>query len=181
MDKLMRVPVMGGTPQPVLTAHLEGRPHCARLPAPLCAMAERSADRKQLVFTAFDSVKGRGRKLAEFDTDAAVDYWWDLSPDGTRIAIVKNRAGQVHILSPEWPGTSGHYGQGMGNIDNRRLGRGWEESFRIQLQGPGAGHPDRLPSRQRSTPVGTPGWHRHLRGAFPRRPPFGHARVERRR
>jgi eukaryotic-like serine/threonine-protein kinase len=99
MDKLMRVPVTGGTPEPVLAAHLEGRPHCARSPATLCVMAERSADRRQLVFTAFDSVKGRGRKLAEFDTDAAVDYWWDLSPDGTRIAIVENRAGQVHILS----------------------------------------------------------------------------------
>jgi serine/threonine protein kinase len=99
MDKLMRIPVTGGTPQPVLTAHLDGRPHCARSPATLCAMAERSADSKQLVFTAFDSVKGRGRKLAEFDTDAAVDYWWDLSPNGTRIAIVENRAGQVHILS----------------------------------------------------------------------------------
>jgi serine/threonine protein kinase len=98
-DKLMRVPVTGGTPEPVLSAHLEGRPHCARSPATLCVMAERSADRKQLVFTAFDSVKGRGRKLAEFDTDAAVDYWWDLSPDGTRIAIVKNREGQIHILS----------------------------------------------------------------------------------
>jgi eukaryotic-like serine/threonine-protein kinase len=99
MDKLMRVPVTGGTPQPVLAAHLDGRPHCARSPATLCAMAERSADRKQLVFTAFDAVEGQGRNLTEFNTDAAVDYWWDLSPDGTRIAVVKNREGQVHILS----------------------------------------------------------------------------------
>jgi serine/threonine protein kinase len=99
MDKLMRVPVTGGTPQPVLAAHLDGRPHCARSPATLCAMAERRADRKQLLFTAFDSLNGRGRKLTEFDTEAAIDYWWDLSPDGTRIAIVKNRERQVHILS----------------------------------------------------------------------------------
>ena len=98
-DKLMRVPVIGGTPQPVLAGHLDGRARCARSPATICAMAERSADRKQLVFTAFDSVKGRGRELTKFNTDAAVDYWWDLSPDGTRIAIVKNRERQVHILS----------------------------------------------------------------------------------
>ena len=83
----------------MLAAHLDGRPRCARSPATLCAMAERSADRTQLVFTAFDSVEGRGRELAKFNTDAAVDYWWDLSPDGTRIAMVKNREGQVHILS----------------------------------------------------------------------------------
>jgi len=99
MDKLMRVPVIGGTPEPVLAAHLDGRPRCARSPAALCAIAERSPDRKQLVFTVLDPVKGRGRELTKFNTDAAGDYWWDLSPDGTRIAIVKNREGQVHILS----------------------------------------------------------------------------------
>jgi len=65
----------------------------------LCAIAERSADRKQLVFTAFDPVKGRGRELAKSDTDATTDYHWDLSPDGTRIALLKHRAGRVQILS----------------------------------------------------------------------------------
>jgi eukaryotic-like serine/threonine-protein kinase len=98
-DKLMRIPITGGTPQPVLTANLDGRPHCARSPATLCAMAERSADRKQLVFTAFDQVKGRGRELTRFNTEATADYWWDLSPDGTRLAIVKSRDGRIRILS----------------------------------------------------------------------------------
>jgi serine/threonine protein kinase len=98
-DKLMRIPITGGTPQPVLTANLDGRPRCARSPATLCAMAERSADRKQLVFTAFDPVNGRGRKLVELKTDAIAAYWWDLSPDGTRIAILKSREGRIQILS----------------------------------------------------------------------------------
>jgi Tol biopolymer transport system component len=97
--KLMRIPITGGTPQLVLTANIDGWPRCARSPSTLCAIAERSADRKQLVFTAFDSVKGRGRELTKFNTDAMTDYFWDLSPDGTRIAILKNREGQVHILS----------------------------------------------------------------------------------
>jgi Tol biopolymer transport system component len=65
----------------------------------LCAIAERSADRKQLVFTAFDPVKGRGRELAKSNTDATIDYHWDLSPDGTRIALLKHREGRVQILS----------------------------------------------------------------------------------
>jgi len=95
---LMRVPVKGGTPQLVLAANLDGWPRCARSPATLCAMAERSADRKQLVFTAFDPVKGRGRELARFNTQAMHDYWWDLSPDGSRLAIVKYRGGQIQIL-----------------------------------------------------------------------------------
>jgi Tol biopolymer transport system component len=65
----------------------------------LCAIAERSADRKQLVFAAFDPGKSRGRKLAELKTDATADYQWDLSPDGARIAILKNLEGRIQILS----------------------------------------------------------------------------------
>jgi eukaryotic-like serine/threonine-protein kinase len=96
--KLMRIPVAGGSPQLVLTAEMDGAPRCARSPATLCAIAERSADRKQLVFTTFDAVKGRGRKIAEWKTDATSDYYWDLSPDGTRLALLKNHEGLIHIL-----------------------------------------------------------------------------------
>ena len=97
--KLMRVPVKGGVPQLVLAGNFEGGPRCARSPASLCAIAERRADSRQLVFSAFDPVNGRGRKLAEFKTDETVKYHWDLSPDGTRLAILKIRDGRVKILS----------------------------------------------------------------------------------
>jgi Tol biopolymer transport system component len=96
--KLMRIPVAGGSPQLVLTADMDGAPRCAKSPATLCAIAERSADRKQLVFSSFDPVKGRGRELARWNTDAAADYYWDLSPDGTRIAILKYHEGRIRIL-----------------------------------------------------------------------------------
>jgi serine/threonine protein kinase len=96
--KLMRVPITGGSPELVLTADMDGGPRCAKFPATLCAIAERSADRNQLVFTAFDSVNGRGQKLAEWNTEATSDYYWDLSPDGTRIALLKNHEGKIHIL-----------------------------------------------------------------------------------
>jgi len=98
-SKLMRVPITGGSPQLVLTGNLEGGPRCAKSPATLCAIAERSPDRKQLVFEAFDLVKGRGRELADLKTDATPDYQWDLSPDGTRIAILKSQEGRIQILS----------------------------------------------------------------------------------
>ncbi|MGB7843989.1 MAG: protein kinase [Candidatus Acidiferrum sp.] len=96
--KLMRIPVTGGSPQLVLTGDIEGAPRCAKSPANMCAIAERSADRKQLAFTAFDPVNGRGRELATWSTDAAADYYWDLSPDGTRIAILKSRKGRIQVL-----------------------------------------------------------------------------------
>jgi Tol biopolymer transport system component/DNA-binding winged helix-turn-helix (wHTH) protein len=97
--KLMRVPIAGGFPQLIMTANLVGGPRCARSPATLCAIAERSADRRQLVFTAFDPVQGRGHELVEFPADAASDYEWDLSPDGTRIAILRDREGKLEILA----------------------------------------------------------------------------------
>ncbi len=97
--KLMRVPITGGSPQLVLTANLEGGPRCAKSPATLCAIAERSADRKQLAFTDFDPVKGQRHELAELKTDATADYRWDLSPDGTRICLLKNGDGRIQILS----------------------------------------------------------------------------------
>jgi eukaryotic-like serine/threonine-protein kinase len=96
--KLMRVAIAGGSPQLVLTANLEGGPRCANSPATLCAIAERSLDRKLLVFAAFDPAKGRGHELAELKTDATADYRWDLSPDGMRFAILKNREGRIQIL-----------------------------------------------------------------------------------
>ena len=97
--RLMRVPITGGSPELAFTANLEGGPRCAKSPATLCAIAERSADRKQLVFADFDPVKGQGHELAELKTEAAAHYQWDLSPDGTRIAVLKSRDSGIQILS----------------------------------------------------------------------------------
>ena len=98
-NNLMRVPITGGSPQLVLTASIEEWPRCSRSPANLCAIAERSADLEQLIFTAFDAATGRGRELARSNADATAYYHWDLSPDGTRIALLKHREGRVQILS----------------------------------------------------------------------------------
>jgi len=98
-SKIMRVPIAGGSQQLVLTAAIEEWPRCARSPASLCAIAERTPDRKQIVFTALDPVKGRGRELARSDTDPTKEYHWDLSADGTRIALLKHRDAKVQILS----------------------------------------------------------------------------------
>ena len=102
MVKLMRVPIAGGSPQLVLTASKGIHSfRCARLPATLCVMAERAQDRRELIFTAFGAVKGRGGGLARFDTKLTPDstYSWDLSPDGTRIAVLRRSEMTIHILS----------------------------------------------------------------------------------
>ena len=109
--RLMRVPVTGGPSELVLTmatppepigwsgVHLHEPPRCARLPAELCAIAERTPDGKQLVFTGFDPVKGRGKELTRLDIDPNRAYKWDLSPEGDCIAVLKRSEDRVHILS----------------------------------------------------------------------------------
>ena len=86
--QLRRVAVSGGPSQLVLTAQGFIGHRCARASATLCVVAERAGDQKQLVFTAFDPVKGRGREVTRMATDRRSVYIWDLSPDGSQIAIV---------------------------------------------------------------------------------------------
>ena len=101
--QLMRLPIGGGPPQLVLTGSIYGGPRCARSPAVLCAIAERTADLKKIIFTAFDPLRGRGRELFRIDTDATADftgdYSWDLSPDGTRIAVLKYSDRRIRIFA----------------------------------------------------------------------------------
>jgi len=101
--RLMRIPVAGGRPQLVLTTTL-GKIHslrCSRLPSSVCALAERTSDNKHLSFSALDPVSGRGRQLAVFATQSSPDaeYAWDLSADGSRIAILKRSDSVIHLLS----------------------------------------------------------------------------------
>jgi Tol biopolymer transport system component len=97
--RLMRVSISGGSPELVMTVRSVGGPACARYPATLCVIAEQTLDHKQFIFTAFDPLRGRGSQLARFDAQPALsDYIWDLSPDGTQIAILRYSEGRIHIL-----------------------------------------------------------------------------------
>ena len=106
--ELMRVSLKGGSPSFVLSAPIYDAPRCARSPAKVCVFAEKAPNGKQLIFTSFDPVAGRGPELARLDIDQGADYdngsarndfVWDLSPDGNRIAVLKRREGRIHILS----------------------------------------------------------------------------------
>jgi eukaryotic-like serine/threonine-protein kinase len=100
--ELMRVPISGGPPRLVLSTspRIVHSLRCARSPATLCAIAERTSDRKHLIFTAFDPVLGRGRELMRFSTSPTPDaeYAWDLSPDGTRVAVLRRSEATIHVL-----------------------------------------------------------------------------------
>jgi hypothetical protein len=96
--RLMRIPVTGGHPELVLTARLNNF-WCASSPSTLCVFAERTPDRKALVFTAFDPVRGKGQELSRFATDPNAEYGnWSLSPDGKQIGIIKTGGNHIFLL-----------------------------------------------------------------------------------
>ena len=94
---LMRVPVSGGPSQLVLEAHNLVDWRCARPPATLCVLEEASPDNKLHTVTAFDPVKGRGRVLATIAVDPRTASGTAISPDGTRLAFVKQGEPEGHI------------------------------------------------------------------------------------
>jgi hypothetical protein len=100
----MRVPIAGGSPELIFEISEGSSIHCARELNSFCAMAERSMDRKQILVTAFDPIKGRGPELARLDVDPNFDqiannFSWDISPDGRRLAAVRGRDGYLQIRS----------------------------------------------------------------------------------
>jgi Tol biopolymer transport system component len=125
-SQLRRVPISGGPSLLVLAAHGFDGHQCARAPATLCLMTEHTDDQRELVLTAYDPVKGRGREVARMATKPGFRYMWNLSPDGSEIAMLfpegQNRirllpvgGGQPHDLvikgwsslnSPAWAADS---------------------------------------------------------------------------
>jgi Tol biopolymer transport system component len=94
---VFRVAITGGLPQRVMKAAIYDTPRCSRAPATPCAIAAK--DKDLLTFTAFDPVQGRGRELGRFKVDEPEKFYtWDLSPEGTRIAILKRGGSEIHIL-----------------------------------------------------------------------------------
>jgi serine/threonine protein kinase len=95
---IMRVPVDGGSPELVLSAPAYFGVRCARPPSDVCLFAERSADEHQLIFTAFDVLKGRGRELARYPGDPKVFDNWNISPDGKWLGLVHPRDTVIHFV-----------------------------------------------------------------------------------
>src|SRR5205823_3676219 len=76
------------TAKHVLTAKGWDDHQCARAPSSLCVVAEATEDQKQLIFTSFDLLKGRGREVTRIASKPGAVYRWALSPDGSQIAVL---------------------------------------------------------------------------------------------
>jgi Tol biopolymer transport system component len=95
--RLMRMPVSGGVPQFVLETRNDQDFYCARAPASLCVTEETSQDQKQLMLTAFDPLKGRGKVLRTLDVDPTASYHTQISPDGATFATSRGGEAEIHI------------------------------------------------------------------------------------
>src|SRR5580700_6511000 len=99
---LMRAPLSGGPPQLVLKARPGSDFRCLKAPATMCVLSEWK--NQQLVFYALDPTRGKGQELARQEIASGPEIAesnWDLSPDGSRIALAisEGQPARIRILS----------------------------------------------------------------------------------
>ena len=100
LPQLMRVPITGGASQKIFSVKNLNGWGCARFPSDFCVIAERTDDRKKAIITYFDPLKGRGSELTRITLDPKLNDWsLALSPNGTNLAVIRDPASAVQILS----------------------------------------------------------------------------------
>jgi Tol biopolymer transport system component len=96
---LMRMPSGGGKPEPVpVDGKTSEEFRCGSRTNSRCVI--RSKENRQFVFRELDAVKGKGRVLARTVIAALLIFDWDLSPDGTMLAIPNHdpQAAQIRLV-----------------------------------------------------------------------------------
>jgi Tol biopolymer transport system component len=97
--RIMRVPTLGGPSEVVLEDRDIGQLACAQPPSSLCVFSVTTPERKQVVWSAFDDVRGRDRELARVDLSKPF-FSWALSPDGSRLAFAQHddHEGRIQLI-----------------------------------------------------------------------------------
>jgi len=96
--KVMRVRPQGGTPEAVLPEASKVEFRCGLQRMARCVL--RTVDKTQYVFYELDPMKGKGRELARTALTLSIIGDWDVSPDGSQVAIPiheENRA-SIHLV-----------------------------------------------------------------------------------
>ena len=84
---LQRVPASGGPPEIVLDqATARRRFRCIHTSGGACVVSEENDG--QITFSALDPLRGKGKELARAVYDPSFYANWDLSPDGSHVAVV---------------------------------------------------------------------------------------------
>jgi hypothetical protein len=93
---LMRVPVEGGTPESVPIGGPLDEFRCALDPGKRCVLRTTTKG-EYYVYYDLDAVRGKGRELARTTWSPGILGDWDISPDGTHIAIPNHNSHSAHI------------------------------------------------------------------------------------
>ena len=77
---------------------------CSDKTANLCVLGRPTGETNELVIVAFDPLGSPGKELLRIpletgsNADIGFDYWWQLSPDGSKIGIVKKHGNQIKVV-----------------------------------------------------------------------------------
>jgi eukaryotic-like serine/threonine-protein kinase len=96
MYKLMRVPVEGGIPQEVPIDGPLDEFRCALGAGKRCVLRT-TVDGQWRTFYDLDPIRGRGAELARTKWSVEALWDWDISPDGTQVAIPNRDAREASI------------------------------------------------------------------------------------
>jgi eukaryotic-like serine/threonine-protein kinase len=116
---ILRIPLASGTPETILQLSRKGNVSCARPPSNRCVLAEQSQDRKQMIVSTLDPIKGRGSELVRFDFDQELGVLefpiCFISPDGARLAMARSPESPLEIRSL--------HGQLIRKVPSRSVGK----------------------------------------------------------
>ncbi|MGO9084750.1 MAG: protein kinase domain-containing protein [Terriglobales bacterium] len=95
--RMMSTPERGGTRSILMMGSYYYA--CGSSPSSSCVVSE--LKNKELIFSHLDPVKGKGEEIARLDEYQSAEPQWDLSPDGSRLAIVDSgeSKGEIRILN----------------------------------------------------------------------------------
>jgi serine/threonine protein kinase len=98
--KLMRVPVTGGTPAEVPIGGLLDEFRCALAPGKRCVLRA-TLPGGYFAYYDLDPIRGKGSELARTKSSLKILGDWDVSPDGTQVAIPNHdsREARIRIVS----------------------------------------------------------------------------------
>lgn len=131
--RLMRMPLEGGTPEPVPIGGPVQEYACAAPGGKRCVLRV-SEPGKHYIFHELDPIHGKGRELARTQWTPAVYGDWGICPDGTEVALPVHDSpeSKVRIVSLEGRPEREILLQGFRNINGLNWtadGKGWFVAF----------------------------------------------------
>src|SRR5262249_44591271 len=98
--QIVRLPLTGGRPETLDSRGEVLGIGCSRRKLPKCIVIGPGTDRGELVFFSFNPINSGTDELMRFSLPTNREDWeWQLSPDGSRVALLVPSEGRIHLLA----------------------------------------------------------------------------------